>query len=107
MLESSESPRHPVLCVPSAGKLREVGNPLEAPAPCLLSRGLPAAVIYSPSLCSAGKHELQRQQQWLFMCVGWTDGPGDDAKAPGCGWLWLPPVKEGSRSRQRLLPWPF
>lgn len=43
MLESSESPRHAVLCVPSAGKLREVGNPLEAPAPCLLSRGLPAA----------------------------------------------------------------
>lgn len=23
------------------------------------------------------------------------------------GWLWLPPVKEGSRSRQRLLPWDF
>lgn len=32
-------------------------------------------------------------------------GRGDDAKASG--WRWLPPVKEGSRSRERLLPWDF
>lgn len=113
MLASSDSPRHnvqePAACLPSAQRWEILWKCQLRDSCREVSLLLIATVIYSLLLALRENTSYKPSSRAVAVNMCGMDrwAVGITLKPRAGGWLWLLPVKEGSRSRERLLPWHF